>query len=499
MSITFTDFYKITGFKNYPFRDKTSEKEDRKKLFINPPEYSSLEDAVSLNQTTIISGNRGSGKTIILSDLQTKCVDNRLVCFIDNYESVSLKSNRLSFYSLILETLTKYLLINFSQNKKILKSISKDNKLFLSFLVQKYSDKITDNQLHSQIETIQLNSVQRIINKFSRPITSFINYGTTAVTNLGNEFLTTHFGTYLPHITEGSIKKIFPDIHFAIANDFKTAEISYSLLDKSLQIIREITDSTPLVVFDKLDEDIRLENDSDLISDFIKELVCDTNLLLNTNIQLMISVWNIPFSNLNGIFRRSKHYVFDIDWNLHQLEVVLNRRIEVYSDNNINDYNSLFDDDVEACNIEQIFNLSNSNPRDLWSIFDKIYHAQYDIDKTRKLLSKQAIIQGLKNFVQSFEFYEYYPKKKDARRNTNDVYSYTKHLLKLNNTIEFTQEELRTAAVTGGSTHNYITGMEKIGLIEKTDQKRAGGAVIYQIKDPKIIFAIYNNIDIDHN
>ena len=499
MHISFTDFYKTTNLKNYPFRDKTSEKENKKELFINPPDYSSLEDAVASNHTTIISGNRGSGKTIILSDIQTKYTTSKIICFIDNYESIPLQSNKLQFYSLILQNLTKHLLIYFVHNRKALRNISKENKLFLSFLIHKYSDKITDEQLYSQIENIQLNLFQRIVNKISRPLTCVVNYGSTAVTNFGNEFLTTHFGTYLPTITEGSIKKIFPDIYFTVSNDFSSAEISYSLLDKSLKIITEITNSIPLVVFDRLDEDTRLENDSEIISEFIKELICDTNLLLNENIQLLISVWSIPFSYLNALFRRSKHYVFDIDWNFHQLEAVLNRRIQVYSENYITDYHTLFADDVDANDIKQIFNLSNSNPRDLWSIFDKIYHAQYEIDKNSKILCKQAINLGLKNFVQTFEFYEYYPRKKDARRNTNDVYSYTKHLLKLKDTVEFTQEELRQAAITGGSTHNYITGMERIGLIDKTDQKRAGGAVIYKVKDPKIIFAIYNSIDIDHN
>ena len=50
-------------------------------------------------------------------------------------------------------------------------------------------------------------------------------------------------------------------------------------------------------------------------------------------------------------------------------------------------------------------------------------------------------------------------------------------------------------ANTGGSTTNYITGMMNIGAIEKTPNKR-DGSVLYSIKDPKIIYAIENSIDI---
>ena len=115
------------------------------------------------------------------------------------------------------------------------------------------------------------------------------------------------------------------------------------------------------------------------------------------------------------------------------------------------------------------------------------------------MISRRALIDGLHNFVENFQFYEYYPRKKNAQKNTNDIYSYINYLLKLPKVNEFTNGELRDAASTGGSTTNYITGMMNIGLVKKTDKKRAGGAVIYQISDPKVSYAIFHEIDIQHN
>lgn len=104
-----------------------------------------------------------------------------------------------------------------------------------------------------------------------------------------------------------------------------------------------------------------------------------------------------------------------------------------------------------------------------------------------------------KGSIPNFSFYEYYPRRKNARKNTNDIYSYIKYLSSLNNTDEFTNDELRSCANTGGSTTNYITGMMNIGLVKKTDLKRAGGSVIYKIIDPKITYAIYHDIEITHS
>lgn len=498
-SISFEEFYKAMDLIRYPFRERTAEKEDAPKLFVKPLDYSRLNDDLSSKYSVIVCGNRGSGKTITLLDLKNKIPSDRIACLIDHFESVDVENNQLDFYSLILQNITKSFLLYLSNNRKNLKRASHDDKVLLSFLIMKYGDSITDRQLQLKLEGVQLNWIQRLINKISVPVTSLLNYGSTAVTNFGNELLTKHFGPYLPNISERTLKKIFPDISFPVENQFKSVQISYSLLDAALQMITRVAGATPIIFVDKLDEDIRLENDAEIVSKFFKDLICDSNLLLNQNIQLVISVWKIPFDYLATIFRASKNSVYTIKWNREQLEIVLNHRLSVYSNGRIYNYKKMFDNDVAEIDLDNIYKLSNSNPRDLWGIFDSIFNAQYAIDSQKRTICKEAVTRGLRSFVENFQFYEYYPRKKNAKRSTNDIYSYINYLLKLNNTDEFTNDELRNAASTGGSTTNYITGMMNIGLVKKTDRKRPGGAVIYQISDPKVSYAIFRKIEIHHN
>lgn len=494
--ITFEQFYRTLGFIKYPFQNRTAEKEDTSRLFVKPFDYSRLEDGLSNTNTTIICGNRGSGKTISLLDLISKVPSTRLHCLIDNFEDVALVNNQLDFYSLILKNITKRLVVFLAEHKQLLKKAKYEDKVLLSFLIMKYGDSITDNQLQIELESIQLSWIQRIINKISVPLTHILNYGSTAVTNFGNELLTKQFGSYLPEINEGKIKEIFPYIKFKVQNQFNSVDVSYSLLERVFQLTKRLTGFVPVIFVDKLDEDIRLENDADLVSKFIKDLVCDTKLLLNPDIQLIISVWQIPFGLLNTIFRESKVSMYRLSWKPKQLETVLDHRLSIYSDGKITKYRQLFDEDVTEDDLQDIYTLSNSNPRDLWGIFDSLFNAQYTIDSNHKKLSQQAIVNGLQDFVENFQFYEYYPRQKNARRNTNDIYSYIGYLLKLKGTTEFTNDELRQSASTGGSTSNYITGMMNIGLITKTGKKRHGGAVIYQVSDPKVVYAIMNEIDI---
>lgn len=103
---------------------------------------------------------------------------------------------------------------------------------------------------------------------------------------------------------------------------------------------------------------------------------------------------------------------------------------------------------------------------------------------------------GIKRYVTEFNYYEYYPRRSSARANSMDVYSYIKHLLKLDGT-EFTKDRLNDKAGTGSSTNNYVVAMENMGLIRKTAKKAQGGAVIYEISDPKVCYAMENGIAID--
>lgn len=212
--IDFDSFYINMGFSTYPFRDKTAEKEDTKQLFINPGDYNMLIDAFKHEHTCIINGNRGAGKTIIEKDLESKTDTENLICVITNYEQVGMENNRLDYYSVILQEVTKSLSVYLLKNKLKLKKLKKDEKILISFLLNKYGEFIADSQLKEEIENIQLSTSQKILNIFSKPLVAILNYFSTAVTNFGNELLTKNFGRYLPVIDEKKVKEIFPEIKF---------------------------------------------------------------------------------------------------------------------------------------------------------------------------------------------------------------------------------------------------------------------------------------------
>ncbi len=219
MMTSFSEFYECMGFKKYPFIDRTAEKEDTSNLFVAPPDYTVLKDVFDSEGTAIISGNRGTGKTIILLDIQANAYLKKIVSYIGNYESIPLDNNILNFYSLILQNIVAEVLMYLSNHKEVLKKLSKEDKIFLSFLIMKYADSFTNSDMNSKIENVQLSRFKRIVNRASLPITALLNYGTTTLVNFGSEFLN-QFSGYLPSVDAGKIRKIFPDIHFEISDEF---------------------------------------------------------------------------------------------------------------------------------------------------------------------------------------------------------------------------------------------------------------------------------------
>lgn len=153
----------------------------------------------------------------------------------------------------------------------------------------------------------------------------------------------------------------------------------------------------------------------------------------------------------------------------------------------------LFEASVSSVEIDELFSIANKNPRDLWHIFNYLFRTQFELNKEVSKIEKAAIPKALNEFVTKFNYYEYYPKKSNARANSMDIYSYAKHLLKLDSEV-FTKNQLNEKAGIGSSLNNYVVGMERIGLISYDSQQV--GQVYFKIKDPKIIYALSKGIEI---
>ena len=494
--VSMKEFYQRFGLKDYPFNIFTAENEIdyAQDIFVHPQNYDAIKDSFDGNRSIIIRGNRGTGKTALLNDLkQSIRVSEHVSCTIDDYSKLNIQPTTAEYYNLIIVNIVAALFNKLFEEKDRLKYLSKEEKLFVSFLLQQYTNQVTQTELIRKIEKIQLSPIKRFLKSKLDVIRAICNYGLNAGLNVVNDVIRNYYSV-LPPIQESQIREIIPKLNLDVETDFSSAETSYHMLLRICAIINKLGYGRTIVFFDKFDEDSRMENNAEVISNFIVNLLTDNKLLENPDIQFVISVWEVPFKRMLGTVRTQKHYCPLLSWPTPYLVAALNKRISVFSNDILRDFRTMFAEDVGEDTINEMIYLSNGNPRDLWHIFDHIFQAQYSIDPNSMELSNEAVHRGLNDFVIHFNFYEYYPKRPKAKANTMDVYSYIKHLQKLPSET-FTKNQLNELAKTGSSTSNYVVGMEAIGLVVNTNEKLNAG-VVYRINDPKVIYAIKNGLDI---
>jgi len=318
-----------------------------------------------------------------------------------------------------------------------------------------------------------------------------LNYAGTVLENALKRYIAQTFGA-APFVAEAVIHEYFPEIKVSPQTEFTKGIDTFHLVRILSEAVQKATAAKPVAVFDKLDEDPRLENDAGTTSTFLLPLLSDNNLLSCGSLQTIVFVWKTPYRYIESKVRSQKFFCPTIRWNTDTLKRVLDRRITVFSLGRLADHRSMFSD-PDGPDVEELFTLANGVPRDLWHLLNKVFEEQFRSDPRSKTLTNAAIGTAKTRFVTEFNYYEYYPRKANARRDSMDIYSYYAHLLRAGS-HDFSKSRFSEAAGTGSSTTNYLVGMERIGLIEKIRQER--GDLIFRIRDSKIVYAIDHGLDL---
>ena len=486
--MTFEKFYNQIGFEKYPFSTFTTENELDKlqEIFVEPTCYSPIKESIDSGATAFIYGERGIGKTALLQ----KIIKSKEPIEIDNYSKVPTNSSAKDFYDLLTNHLAQKIIIDLSKKPISRLFLNHEEKTLVSYLIRFNIEHTTLDIAYKNIRAIQHPPIKRAGIFLYNSLRSILNQITSTAVDVMADTVAKHLN--LVSTNNFETRDYFKALNIDAIKDPEESPENYHILEKSLKLYRKINDRKVIFSLDKIDEDARFDNDAEKISEFIKPLFTDTKLLLNTDIQILISVWTIPFNKVLPYFRKNKFCCEEIHWTYDELAKLINTRLSNFSNKKINNIEDILGNKSD---FQKLWNISNGNPRDLIQALNKIFREQYKENQNSELISESAIKNGITEFVKNFSFYEYYPKKSNARANSMDIYSYINHLLKLDSS-KFTNNSLSEKASTGSSTSNYIVGMEAIGLVIRCDEKGPNGSTLYQIRDPKVIHALKEKIEI---
>lgn len=492
--VDFETFCKNFGFKAYPFNSFTAEDERdfQSDLFISTKLYSPLLEAYESGANMLLIGDRGTGKTSITFDFIRQSDDNHLVCEIDDYRSLEKTYSNTDLYKFVLTALVNKFFVNVSSITSIRKKLSEDEKYLLSYYYVKFASDATRGITNRKVKEIQNSKVKSFLiktyNFFRRPFNIATNVGINILSDVIKKSQGIDSGEASYKVSE-----YFPEVYAGVEEDFPESHNTLEAIRRFCEIANKVGFKKIVLILDKIDEDPRLDNAAENIAEFITPILSDNTFILDKSFQFIVCLWSVPLNFIKEKVRTQKVYNPEVVWDHSDLKAAYDRRVKVFSEKTPRTFNDTFDVDVTTDLKEELLDLSNKNPRDFWHLMNSIFREQYRLNAKKEKISKEATEKGMSRFVHKFNFYEYYPRKVNARRNSMDVYGYIRHLLKLEHP-SFTRNQLNEKAGTGSSTQNYTVGMESLGLIEKEATDK--GEVRYRIRDPKVRFALYKGIKI---
>lgn len=491
--MTFEDYYKNFGFVKYPFGIFTSEgeKTELHALFLQPENYSVIVEGLR-STSAIVVGERGTGKTALSLSLQDELEGTTsLIVRIDEYSALEEGFDENALYRFLTEKIAEAFFLDATKQPKIFWKYTREERIDLSMYLHTYVSASSKTQLRDKINRIQNGLFKRALVNSYNYARVVLNYGFKAATKAVSDAVTKHFSS-LPEFDAGDAE-YFKKIESHIDDSFSQSKPEYFYLTRLCGLIRKHAKSKIYIIIDKVDEDPRFENDAENIASFIAGIASNNRVLTHDDFQMLLFLWSTPFNYIRSNVRTQKIMLQQLEWSRAQLERVVGRRMAAYSDGGLVELSQI----LNGCTPEKIdllLSMCNGNPRDLWHILNYCFKEQYSLDP-HKSIGDRAIELGVNKYVTEFNYYEYYPRKSKARTTSMDVYSYIKHLLKLG-APQFTKDRLNVDAGTGRSTSNYVVAMENMGLIRKTVNKAQGGAVIYEIRDPKVRYAMKTGISI---
>lgn len=490
--MTFEDFYKHLGLAKYPFGVFTSEGERDvfDDIYLPPQNHSVILEGLK-NTSAIVIGERGTGKTALSIDLGERLSSHNLLVRIDEFSDLKLGYEQNDAYRFLTERIVTAFFLSYAERPLALWKLSKEDRLDLSMFLHEYLGASTKTLLLEKLKKIQNGLIKRSFISMYNTCRAVLNYGLRAATMAVSDALTKHFSS-LPPIDTGN-SDYFKRLEVEVDTSFEKGQRQYFYLEKICTLAKKSDFEKIYIFIDKVDEDPRFQNDAEDVADYLRMIASDNKILTSNHFHVVFFAWSTPFNYIRDSVRTQKISFTSLTWDRPNLEKVLAKRVAKYAKEPL----ALNFDLLERASDSSknlIFEMCNRNPRDLWHIMDKVFQEQFKLDPTTKI-SDEAIALAVRRFVSEFNYYEYYPRKSNARANTMDVYRYIKHLQKLDD-LRFTKDRLNTVAGTGGSTNNYVVAMENMGLIRNTQEKAQGGAVLYEIADPKVRYAMQNGLQL---
>lgn len=373
-------------FTRDPFAQHSAEEELNflDDIFYEPAYYSGLKDTILNNGSRFLLGQRGDGKSMVIHKLAKDLTSENkaLVIWVTRFDNIPLTNNE------------QFLLYKITQKM----TIEVEKRLFLEPKLHKKIESYLRNRLNKYVQLFyELEFANEFLEKAQEIKRIHRNNWwkklfNKGVLHLANAVLNTSISvsaaiirdtvSNIP-ITEGSDIEFLKELDITEIKHISFSESRSLTKENYIKIIVDLSNigksiglESVIILFDKLDEFQVLQGDINKIATFCGEILTDTDLLLDSNIAVVFSLWSElkREASVLGV-RFDKFGEISVTLENDELIKLLNKRLMYFAKDKENPptFNSLVE--IEAQRTD-ILDISAHSPRTLITLLGHIYNRQ---------------------------------------------------------------------------------------------------------------------------
>lgn len=257
------------------------------------------------------------------------------------------------------------------------------------------------------------------------------------------------------------------------------------------KIGKSISLESVIILFDKLDEFQELQGDITKIATFCREILTDTDLLLDSNIAVVFSLWSELKREASVLGARfDKFGEISVTLENDELIKLINKRLQYFAKdrNNPPTFETIVELDTQRGAIMEI---AAHSPRTLITLLGHIYNRQQD--KSSPSFNPDIVNRAILAYCRSFDFLSLHPYAK----NRQDLTQWINKLLKVGKP-EFTASELQKAlGLKGKTVSTYIKTLVDYDLIRDTGIQEDEDSSYFVVIEPRIVYLMrHNSLDL---
>lgn len=484
-------------FERDPFAQHSAEEELKfiDDIFYEPAYYLGLKDTIRNNGSRFLLGQRGDGKSMVILKLVNDLLaeNNALVMLITRFDNIPLTNNEQFLLYKIAQKMTIEVAKRLFLNKKLRKKIE-------PYLVQRFSKYVqlfyepdfADEFIEKAKEIKHIHRRNWWKSLFNRQVlettNALLNASISVATAIIRDSVSSVPISEVPNIDflkELDLTRIeyipFTESRTLTKENYIKIIVDLSKIGKSIGL------ESVIILFDKLDEFQALQGDISRIATFCREILTDTDLLLDSNIAVVFSLWSELKREASVLGARfDKFGEISVTLENDELIQLLDKRLKYFAKDKSNPptFNSLIELESQRTDI---IDIAARSPRTLITLLGHIYNRQQD--KTSSCFTPEIINRAILGYCKSFDFLSLHP----YANNRQDLTQWINKLLKVGKP-EFTAAELQKAlGLKGKTVMTYIKTLVEYDLIRDSGIYEDGDSAYYVVIEPRIVYLMRHN------